>query len=173
MRRAKWGVGAAVVVGLAWLFSNLPNWNLGGIGSNDGARIGLPTDTSVSETESGETKTVSPPAQTEPMPTGDQTVSMLGPEKQVGTNGVVEVLVDGRNYSLRRGTGADAEWIAAEPDVIASYAKQAKGDETGVRVRVFRRPSALALTEEKLAEELHAAGVTPAEIDFQEQLLKE
>jgi hypothetical protein len=168
MRRAKWGIGAAAVVGLAWLISNWFPMNIGGIGSDDAANIGLP---SVSSSGNGDSSK-SPPLQSEPIPE-DETVSLGGEKSEIGSGGAVEVLVDGRDYFLRRGTGEKAQWVAAQPDVIVSYARQAKGDETGVRVRVFRRPSALASAEDELAERLRSAGLKSSEVDFQEQLLKE
>ncbi|MBA3311694.1 MAG: hypothetical protein M3552_16615 [Planctomycetota bacterium] len=172
MRRAKWGIGAVVVVGLAWVLSNLFNMNIGGIGTEDGGRVGLPTQTSISPSANEEIDTATPPAQSEPITEGE-TVALEGPDKAIGVGGVVEVLVEDRSFSIRRGSGEDAVWIAAEPDVIASYARQAEGDETGVRVRVFRRPSALASAEEELAEKLRSAGLTNAEIDVRQQLLNE
>lgn len=173
MRRAKWGVGAAAVVGLAWLLSNLFNIELGGIGSEDGASVGLPTSSAPSDPNDASSGSLTPPLQSEPVSAEDGAITLEGPEKVVGASGAIEVLVDGRDYSIRRGTGDDAEWIATDVAVISKYARQAQGDETGVRVRVFRRPSALSSAEEKLAEELRAAGLTTAEIDVPDQLLIE
>jgi hypothetical protein len=41
-----------------------------------------------------------------------------------------------------------------------------------VRVRIFRRPSALASAEEELSESLRNAGIPASEIDLREQLLQ-
>ncbi len=141
MRRAKWGVGAVVVVGLAWLLSNLFNIRLGGIGTEDGAQVGLPTRTTIVDSDEEQAPTV-PPGQSEPLPdtTDDQSVAVQDSNATtdaVGAGGAVEVLIDDRTFFIRRGVGEHAKWVAAEPAVIASYASQAKGDATGVKVRHF------------------------------------
>jgi hypothetical protein len=56
--------------------------------------------------------------------------------------------------------------------VISSYASQAKGDATGVKVRIFRRPSALASAEKELSDTLQEAGIPASKIDLREQLLE-
>ena len=170
MRRAKWGIGAVVVVGLAWFLSNFFNIRLGGVGSDEGTQIGLPTQTSVAEREKTPTE---PPDQTEPIPDeGSETVSLTETGDAIGTSGAIDVLIDDRMFYVRRGTGEEATWVAAEPEVIVSYVQQAPGDETGVRVRIFRRPSALASAEKELSDSLQAAGVPASQIDVREQLLE-
>jgi len=165
MRRVKWGIGAAVVVGLAWVVSNF--FNMGGLGTGEGARIGLPVQNPVATP-------ADPPPQDEPeteaVPT--ESVSAEGEERAIGEGGVVEVLIDDRNYFLRRGTGDDAEWVPAEADAIAGYARQAAGDEAGIRVRLFRKPSARAAAEDELSETLRGVGLKDAEIDVPEKLVE-
>ncbi|HEX6986297.1 MAG TPA: hypothetical protein VF170_13025 [Planctomycetaceae bacterium] len=161
MRRMKWGIGAAAVVGLAWLLSNLFNLDVGGTGGDGDSRIGLPTSSEPRDVVPAE-----PPPQGEP-DAETEPVSADAPEDAIGTGGVVEVRVDDRDYLLKRGSGAGAEWVAAEPDAIAAYARQASGDETGVRVRIFRTPSARAAAEERLVEALRGVGLTDGEIDLQ------
>lgn len=173
MRRGKWVVGAAAVVGLAWLVSNF--FNMGGLGTGEGTRIGLPVQTPVPATP--ETPT-GPPPQDEPE---TSPVSAEGEERSIGEGGVVDVLIDDgestpdapkTKYSLRRGTGDDAEWVRAEIDTIAGFARQAPGDQTGVRVRVFRKPSALASSEERLREALRGVGLADNEVDFPEKFVE-
>lgn len=174
MRRAKWGIGVAAAIGFAWFLSNFFNIRLGGIGSDEGSQVGLPTQSTVVDSDAERAPT-EPPPQSEPIPEADdaQAVSLTGTSDAIGASGAVDVLIDGRTFSIRRGAGENATWIAAEPTVIASYAQQAPGDETGVRVRVFRRPSALASAEKDLSDSLQAAGIAASQIDFREQLLKE
>lgn len=164
MRRVKWGIGAAVVVGLAWLVSNF--FNMGGLGTGEGTRIGLPVQKTVPTTASTPAE---PPPQAEPQ---TQTVATQGDEPSIGEGGVVKVLIDDRDYFLRRGTGEDAEWVPADVDAIAGYARQASGDEAGVRVRIFRKPAAKALPEHELIEALRAVGVTDAQIDVPDRLVE-
>jgi hypothetical protein len=47
---------------------------------------------------------------------------MEGSDEAVGSGGAVDVLIDGRTFSIRRGEGDKAAWVPAEPAVIASYA---------------------------------------------------
>jgi hypothetical protein len=172
MRRAKWGIGAVLVVGFAWFLSNFFNIRLGGIGTDEGSQIGLPTQTTVADSDRDETPS-EPPAQTEPLPeSDDQSVSLQDTSNAIGAGGAIDVLIDGRMFFIRRGAGEHATWVPAEPAVIASYAQQAEGDETGVRVRIFRRPSALASAEKDLSDSLHSAGIPASQIDLREQLLE-
>ncbi len=165
MRRAKWGVGAAVVVGLAWLVSNF--FNMGGLGTGEGTQIGLPTASTV---PTGTARPENPPAQDEPE---TATVATEGEDRSVGEGGVVEVLIDERNFLLRRGTDDNAEWVPADADAIAAYARQAPGDESGIRVRIHRKPSARAASEDELNEALRGVGLTGEEIDVPAKLLVE
>ena len=167
MRRAKWGVGAAAVVGLAWLVSRFFDGGLGGIGVGTGPRVELSSRTPQSVLDDDPSP---PPAQGEPRTVP---VSAHGPERAIGEGGAVEVLIDGTDYFLRRGAADDGEWVAAEPDAIVGYAREAAGDETGVRVRVFRRPSSLASAEDRLATALRDAGVSNSEIDVPEKLVEQ
>ena len=161
MRRAKWGIGAVAVVGLAWLLSFLFDIDLGGIGT-DGARIGLPT---ASERQTP----VDPPLQTEP---ATEPVAALADGDALSDGETLEVLIDDREYFLRRGKGEPADWVAADLDASAAYARQASGDDAGIRVRVFRKPSAKASAEQELTESLQTAGLTKAEIDVPERLVE-
>ncbi len=172
MRRAKWGIGAVLVVGLAWFLTNLFDIRFGGIGTDEGSHIGLPTQTPVADSDRDEAPS-EPPPQTEPLPeSDDQSVSLQDTSNAVGARGAIDVLIDGRMFFIRRGAGEQATWVPAEPAVISSYAQQAEGDETGVRVRIFRRPSALASAEKELSDSLQSAGIPASQIDLREQLLE-
>ena len=166
MRRAKWGVGAAAVVAVAWFLSNFFNMNLGGVGGDGEGRIGLPTTSSTAHPDPERTE---PPEQGEP---ATEPVFAQGEDEAIGTGGVVEVLIDDRNYSVHQGTGANGKWVAAEPGVIAGYARQATGDETGAKVRILRKPSARAAAEKDLVDALREAGLSGSEIDVPEGLVE-
>jgi hypothetical protein len=162
MHRAKWGIGAAAVVGLAWLLSNLFNINVGGISGDGESRLGLPRPEPTAHQSE-------PPPQSEPE---TEPVATEGPDEAIGAGGVVEVLIDDRSYFLRRGMSEPPEWIAADEGAVAGYARQAPGDGTGVRVRVFRTPAARASAEEQLIQALHEAGLGSGEIDLPERLVE-
>lgn len=169
MRRMKWGIGAAAAVGLAWLVMNIFNWNLGGLGGGGENRLGLPTSSTISAPDSEPSE---PPEQAEPPVQSEPDaglVSVESADEAIGAGGIVEVLIDDRNYSLR---GSDGEWIPAEPDAIAAYARQATGDDSGMKVRILRKPSARAAAEERLVETLHGVGLTNSEIDLPETLVE-
>lgn len=169
MRRVKWGIGAAVVVGAAWLLSNF--FNMGGLGTGEGARLGLPTASTVPTTP--ETPPADPPPQDEPPePSNTTAVATTGDDRSIGEGGVVDVLIDDRDYFLGKGAGDAREWVPAEQDAIAAYARQASGDESGIRVRIFRKPSARAASEDDLSETLRNVGLTEAEIDMPEKLVE-
>lgn len=172
MRRAKWGVGTILLIGFAWFLASIFDIRLGGIGTDEGSQIGLPTQTTVADSDRDEAPS-EPPAQSEPLSeSDDQSVSLQDTSEAVGASGAIDVLIDGRTFFIRRGAGEQATWVPAEPAVIASYARQAKGDETGVRVRIFRRPSALASAEKELSDSLQSAGIPASQIDLREQLLE-
>jgi hypothetical protein len=166
MRRAKWGIGAAAVVGAAWLLSNI--FNMGGLGTGEGTRVGLPQTSAPSAAPSAKPAPSdrNAPPQEEPGAEPEASaVATQGNEKSIGEGGVVEAMIDGRNFSVKRGAGDEAEWVPAEPDVIAGYARQAPGDESGVKVRVRRKASARASAEDELNTALHSAGLTDAQIE--------
>lgn len=170
MRRAKWGIGAAVVVGAAWFLSNFFNMDLGGVGTDRGTDVSVTTPSSDSSIDVPETRALlEPPVQSEPEL---EPVAAVGAEDAVGSEGAVEVLIDDRDFYLRRGAGEGAEWVKANGDSVVSYAKQAAGDSAGVRVRIFRKPTARASAEETLIEALGVAGLTSAEIDVPEKLIE-
>jgi hypothetical protein len=164
MRRAKWGIGAVVVVGAAWLLSRF--FNGGGLGTGDGTNVALPSKDTAPAARLDEDRDA--PPQDEPE---TATVATQGEEKSIGEGGVVEALIDGRNFFLKRGSG-DAEWVPAEPDVIAGYARQAPGDQSGVKVVVRRKGSSLPSAEQELTESLRAAGVTGTEIVWPDQFIE-
>lgn len=164
MRRVKWGVGAAAVVGLAWYLSNF--FNMGGLGTGEGTQVGLPVRNTAPTTADDPAEL---PPQEEPE---TASVATEGEDRSIGEGGVVEALIDDRSFFLRRGTGEDAEWIAAKPDAIAAYARQAPGDESGVRIRIRRKPSAKAGSEQELNEALLGVGLTDAEIDMPQDFIE-
>ena len=181
MRKAKYGVGAAVIVGIAWVISNM--FNFGGPGGRGPTTGVVPeggtvsSDTDASSTDS--VSTTNPAAEREPEQplstyaamTTDPVPRAGGPADQLGAGPVVEVLVDGRDYYLRRGTGADG-WAHTDPAAVVMASRQVEGDGAGIKVRVFRKKTARASAEDQLKESLHVAGLTDAQIDWPETLLE-
>lgn len=166
MRRLKWGIGAVAVVGAAWFLLNAFNLNIGGFGGGNEGQVGLPRTALTTPPPSAP---ADPPEQSEP---DTDLVSTDTPETAIGSDGIVEVLIDDRAFSVRRGTGENRKWVQAEPETIVAYVRQATGDEAGVRVRILRTPSARAAAEEQLTTALHEAGVSDSEIDVPERLVE-
>lgn len=72
---------------------------------------------------------------------------------------VVYVLIDGRNYLLRRGPEDKASFQPASLDEVVQAAQAAIGDDNGIRVRIAQKSSARETTERALRARLDEAGI--------------
>ena len=166
MRRAKWGIGAVLVAGAAWLLMNVFNIDLGGTGIN-------PFATMPGESRTERKTEPANPAEAEKEPTTDEKlVSTANPATAIGGDGTVDVRVVDRSYQLQAGTGEAATWTDATLEQVVAAAKRAPGDDVGIRVRVLRGPSSRASTEDALYEALRAAEIEPAEIAVPDKLVE-
>ena len=165
MRRMKWGIGAAAVVGLAWFLLNVFNLNIGGLGDGGGgdSRIGLPV-----MTETADPVPEAPPEQSEPVV---DPVSVESSGDAISSGGVVEVMISDHDFLVRRRKAGNGEWVSTDIDTIAAAARSSPGNESGVRVRVLRQGSSRASAEERLVEALRSVGLTNSEIDLPETLV--
>jgi hypothetical protein len=77
---------------------------------------------------------------------------------------VVEVLVDGEQYSVRRPISGGVAWQPAELDEILRLAKSAEGDAQGIRVRIRRRSTSLPSAEQQLEQSLLESGLSSTEV---------
>lgn len=139
------GVGAAVLVAfLLGMYTGIP-----GFGGGSGAAGNADTD----ESSSGG------PVE------GTTDLDKTGLEDNVAT-----VLIDGSSYSVltKDSTGTDIYTPATLAQVVA-LAKQARGDETGVRVRIRRRETSMALTEVELRGALLDAGIAETSMYWPKQ----
>lgn len=167
MRRAKYGIGAVVVVGLAWFLSNVFNWDLSGLhlGQNG---------TSQSETARDDPEPANRSDEDGNRKVDDtRKVSTDVGEAAIGGDGSLDVRIEDHAYFLRNGSGAKAEWVPADLDKIVALAKRAPGDDIGVRVRVIRGPSARASAEDALSSALLSAGLETSEIIKTSNLIDE
>lgn len=82
---------------------------------------------------------------------------VISPEPEIPpiATPVLKVLIADRSYSVRYPEGDQA----AELKQIVALAKTAKGDEDGIRVRVYRRLSSRTSAELELRDALIAAGI--------------
>ncbi|MDB5339349.1 MAG: hypothetical protein JWN70_4968 [Planctomycetaceae bacterium] len=139
------GIGAA----LSYLLPDL-DFGLGAGG------IGLPTGKT-------ETKVVgieaSPLEETETKPEAEPVVPPT----------VVYVLIDGRDYLLRRGPEGKAAFKPATLDDVIEAAQTATGDDNGIRIRIAQKSSSRELTERALQAKLEEAGVPKDAIRWKDE----
>jgi len=81
---------------------------------------------------------------------------------------VIKVVISDRDYHVELTDGTEQKM--AIPEII-SHVKQAKGDDSGFRIRVFKRESARASAADQLDKDLKDAGITPDEIHWKHELL--
>jgi hypothetical protein len=77
---------------------------------------------------------------------------------------VVDVLIDGERYSVRRAIQGGAAWRPAELDEIVRLATNAPGNEQGLKVRIRRRSTSLPSAEQRLEEALLQGGLSSTEV---------
>ena len=151
MRKRTVGGGIVVVAALVgvWLSGLFKGFGPGGTGEGEGDgpaeyRAAVPTSTEAEDAD--DTSPLSEPAR------------------------VVEVLIDGETYSVRRSIAGGAEWHPADRDEIVRLADAASGDSQGVRVRIRRRSTSLPSAEQELEEALLQAGLSSTELHKVEEI---
>lgn len=125
------------------------NWGLGGGPETTKPTTSTPEATTETTTVTTTETTTEPPNQA-PIEAGEQSEPVK----------TVFVLIDGRNYLLRRGPQGQAAFKPAELDEVVLAAEQATGDDNGIRVRVEQKSSARDTAERALREKLDAANVS-------------
>lgn len=89
---------------------------------------------------------------------------------------LVDVLIDGNNYSVRKvtdqPTDTEAERQSMSIEDIVAAVDQAEGDVSGTRLRISRTPEAVASAEKKLAEALDDAGIAPDVVETRQRLVE-
>ena len=146
-------VGALLAVGIAigvWLSGMLPNL---GLGSGDG-------DESKASVVS--TRPISSPV---PVPVDERRKTVSSPSVPTDPD-VLEVVVNDEIYSIRTVVGETETLEPADLQQIVELAKQAAGNNEGVRVVILRDPSALFLTWKTLEKELAQAGLRSDSIEL-------
>jgi len=145
-KRLMWGGGAILAVGvLVGLIADFPRMGVGNEGGN------------VLVSASTETPRVETP--------------VAVPETGV-TSPVVTVLIEGHSYLILRSIEGVDSWEHAERESVVRLAKQAGGDEDGVRVRVLRRQSARASAENELRQALADAGLSGDAVYWQKEFVQ-
>ena len=178
MRGAKWGVGAVVVVGVVWLLTNMFNLDVGGLGIVPQANI--PSDASPSDVPEPPVDDTDPTVQGGGMADGtdgtpgnpSRLVALTDSKAAIGPEGRLDVRIAGRQYHLRNHEAADGAWVPASLGQVVAAAKQAPGDDAGIRVRMLRSGSSLAGAESELVEALNGAGIDANAIEIPKTLVE-
>jgi hypothetical protein len=146
-------VAGLVIAGIgigALLNAVLPDFNLGW---GSGGGIGNPP-------ASNTTTTAIAPVATGPIsqPIKDADPSdVAGSTEQVPAPKTVYVLIDGREYLLRR--GSEGKYEPATLDEVVEAAQAATGDDVGIRVRIEQKSSSRELAERALRQKLEEVGI--------------
>ncbi|MEM9645254.1 MAG: hypothetical protein AAF989_09685 [Planctomycetota bacterium] len=89
---------------------------------------------------------------------------------------LIDVLIDGRDYSVQRVTDAESSTSQARVpmtvDEIVDAAQRAEGDASGTLVRISRTPEAIAAAEKELASALQEAGIATDAVETRQRLVE-
>ncbi|MCC7422580.1 MAG: hypothetical protein IT428_20050 [Planctomycetaceae bacterium] len=155
----------AAAVGL-YLGTKLPGFGLGG---GKGTGSGSPEDLVVSTEKTTGKRTVreaSPPTipENKPSPAGETKPKSLAAVTSL------DVVIDGDGYQLRKGP-SESDTKDASLDEILGLVRNFPPDKEGVRVRVFRKGTALPSAENRLQAALKDAGVPSSEVLVVKELI--
>lgn len=87
----------------------------------------------------------------------------------VGTQEVVVVIIDDRSYFLRADIGVTETRVSL--DALIELVKNAQGNEDEIRLRVFRRNSARASTENALKQALSDSQIPSAAVQWVDEII--
>lgn len=145
-------IGVLVLAGIAIgavLSAILPDFGFGlGSGGGIGNPPGLKQEATSPVAESGSSVTSTAPID-----------DVAAATEEVPPTDVVYVLIDKREYLLRRGPEGKASFKPASLEEVAQAAQAATGDDNGIRVRIAQKSSSRETTERALRAKLEEAGV--------------
>ena len=145
--------GGAILIGLA-LFLLFKGIGPGGTGLS-GSGIGTESEKSLitaTGTETPSEKALAAPDEVKGGLTDDEKKSLSGD--------VFTVLIDEKSFLMELPGDLDPVYVETPLPRVIELAKLAKGDSTGIRVRILRRENARASAEFDLIDGLHKAGVS-------------
>lgn len=151
-RRVTIGGGLILAVGIlaGWLSGLFTGFGRGGTGDGTQANVGAANST-VSNTNPKQTKNEKKPAETVERPTD-----------------VVEVLIDDREYLVQQIIDGKSEYRSIDLARLVELAKNASGNDDGIRVRITRKTTSRVLAEKQLGEALAEAGLSKEAITWEE-----
>lgn len=94
------------------------------------------------------------------------------PSPLVATPEIIDVLIDGESYLVVTNANQPEQRESLTLEALLSAVQAAPGDASGIKVRISRTPSAIAMAEEFLLEQLQQSGVDEDEIDRRRQLVE-
>ncbi len=154
------GGGVVIAVAAGIYFGDLfkgPGLGPGDGPGNDSGQVSL---------HSTDQQPVPPP---EPMPPNPPDPDEPATSEEPEPSNVVEVIVDGRQYLQKTGQGDAAKYQPVELSQLVERAEKAPGDQTGVKIRVAHRQTAITGAIDQLEEALLESGLSPDAIHWVEQ----
>ena len=146
----------AIGVGV-FLGAILPDF---GFGLGSGGGLGNPASPANSNTGTlVGTQTDSGKAATIPVIESSTPNESAEPVEPAGPVETVFVLIDGREYLLRRGAEGQAAYKPATLDEVVQAAQAATGDDVGIRIKIAQKRSSRETTERALRSKLEEAGI--------------
>jgi hypothetical protein len=143
------GVTAAGLILLGvWLSQYLPG--TGFVKDENFDPSAVQVNTVAPKTSSGSSTSEAPKTETPTPGTETPTESTTGNMHQVA-----EVLIDEKSYFLKKNN----EWQPATIPEIETAAKAAQADNTGVKVKIYRKATSMTSTEEALKTDLLKQGL--------------
>ena len=171
------GIGAM----LSSILPDLPGWGSGsnlGMPGGDTAKTGSDPQDKQEKTATSQVESKAPPAvspsHTEVHPIGNEPdASGTTDQAEYEPQPTVYVVVNGRDYLLRKGPeDRSSQKPATLQDVVAA-AKLATGDENGVRVRIFETKTARTTATNALLDHLAEANIPRDVIRHRDEPLNE
>jgi hypothetical protein len=152
------GVGIAAL--MTYYFPDLD------FGLGAGSRLGLP----LGKTQTESVGIDAPDTETETQTTTVSDTSTEPTEPELVTPpAVVYVIIDAREYLLRRGEEGKAAFKPANLDEVIEAAQSATGDDLGIRIRIAQRSSSRETTERALRAKLEEAGIPGDSIRWRDE----
>jgi hypothetical protein len=158
------GGGIAVVIGgvALWLSGLLDGLGLGpGFGLGPGGGTGRGTSNREEPSQQSDEFSVS----------HTDRASIEDGESAQAELRVLEVVVAGDGYEIRREAAGAVQFSPADLSRVKQLAKRTRGTDEGIRVLIHRRESALPDAELALDQALAEAGIQDSEILRREELL--
>ncbi len=133
-----------------------------------GLNFGLGTGTAENGAKGTANPDAPPPGSNKPKQPAKSRTATGADESGVPAE-VVFVLIEDREYLLRRGPEGQAVYESADVDMVVKAALAATGDSNGIKIRIAQKSSSRELAERQLKEKLEAAGIKKDAIRWKDE----